>query len=66
LLVLHRSGFNTTDRMRRAYVTHYSPELIYGLRTVGPDGVGKPMHLGVPCLRAGRNVFEAAVAEEAN
>jgi len=65
-LVFHRSGFNTTDRMRRAYVTQYSPEPIYKPGTVGPDGVGEPMHLAVPFLRAGTNVFEAAVSGEVN
>ena len=46
-LTFHRSGFNTTDRMRRAYVTQYSPELIY------KPGTTELMHLGEPFLRDG-------------
>ena len=57
-LVFHRSGFNTTDRMRRAYVTQYSPEPIYKPGTVGPDGVGEPMHLAVPFLENGRVIYQ--------
>ena len=49
-LSFHRSGANTTDRMRRAYVTQYSPEPL-----LKPDGSG-PMHLAVPFLHAGRRV----------
>jgi hypothetical protein len=51
-LVFHRSGFNTTDRMRRAYVTQYSPEPIF------KPGTHEPMHLAVPFLEAGRNVYQ--------
>ena len=43
----HRSGPNLTDRMRRAYVTQYSPEAI-----VKPDGSG-PLHLAEPFLKDG-------------
>jgi len=46
-LTFHRSGSNTTDKMRRAYVTQYSPEPI-----VKPDS-GEPMHLAVPFLKDG-------------
>ncbi len=49
-LTFHRSGANTTDRMRRAYVTQYSPEPISK-----PDGSG-PMHLEVPFLKNGERV----------
>ncbi len=49
-LVFHRSGFNTTDRMRRAYVTQYSPEPIF------KPGTHDPMHLAVPFLEDGRVV----------
>ncbi len=47
-LCFHRSGANTTERMRRAYVTQYSPSLIYK-----PD-TGELMHLGVPFLKQGK------------
>lgn len=47
-LSFHRSGANTTDRMRRAYVTQYSPEPIYR------PGTDELMHLGVPFLDNGR------------
>lgn len=43
----HRSGPNTTDRMRRAYVTQYSAEPIY------QPGTTELMHLGVPFLEGG-------------
>lgn len=49
-LTFHRSGQNTTDRMRRAYVTQYSPKPI-----IKPDGSG-PMHLAVPFLTDGKIV----------
>jgi hypothetical protein len=38
--------------MRRAYVTQYSPEPIFKL------GTHEPMHLAVPFLEAGRNVYQ--------
>jgi ectoine hydroxylase-related dioxygenase (phytanoyl-CoA dioxygenase family) len=41
-LCFHRSGFNSTDKMRRAYVTQYSSEIV---RKPGED---KPYHLAVP------------------
>lgn len=41
-LCFHRSGFNSTDKMRRAYVTQYSPEIIKKPGEVGP------YHLAVP------------------
>ena len=46
-LSFHRSGPNLTDRMRRAYVTQYSPEAI-----VKPGGTG-PLHLAEPFLNNG-------------
>lgn len=49
-LTFHRSGANTTDRMRRAYVTQYSPQPIYK-----PDS-NELLHLGVPFLKEGRIV----------
>lgn len=49
-LSFHRSGANSTPRMRRAYVTQYSPEPI-----LKPDGSG-PMHLAVPFLQSGNIV----------
>jgi len=49
-LTFHRSGANTTDRMRRAYVTQYSPQPIYK-----PDS-DELLHLGVPFLKDGRVV----------
>lgn len=49
-VVFHRSGANTTDQMRRAYVTQYSPEPIINPAT------DEPLHLAVPFLRAGRHV----------
>jgi ectoine hydroxylase-related dioxygenase (phytanoyl-CoA dioxygenase family) len=49
-ITFHRSGANTTDRMRRAYVTQYSTEPI-----LVPD-TGELMHLGVPFLQEGRIV----------
>ena len=50
-LSFHRSGPNTTDQMRRAYVTQYSPEI---LRRPGET---EPMHLGVPFLQNGRRIL---------
>ena len=49
-ITFHRSGANTTNKMRRAYVTQYSPEPIYKPNTQ------ELMHLGVPFLRSGRIV----------
>ena len=49
-LVFHRSGGNTTDQMRRAYVTQYSPEPIY------KGGTEELMHLSAPFLESGRRV----------
>ena len=48
----HRSGPNTTDKMRRAYVTQYSPELIF------KPGTQELMHLGVPFLKGGKRLRE--------
>jgi ectoine hydroxylase-related dioxygenase (phytanoyl-CoA dioxygenase family) len=49
-LTFHRSGANTTDQMRRAYVTQYSVEPI-----VQP-GTDELLHLGVPFLKHGQVV----------
>ena len=49
-LTFHRSGANTTDNMRRAYVTQYSPDPILNPETE------EPMHLAVPFLDAGQRV----------
>ena len=48
-LSFHRSGANLTDKMRRAYVTQYSPEPIYRPETQ------ELMHLGVPFLEEGKS-----------
>ena len=47
-LTFHRSGANTTQKMRRAYVTQYSPG------PVCKPGTAELMHLGVPFLSNGR------------
>ena len=47
-VTFHRSGANTTDRMRRAYVTQYSAEPIHAA------GSAEPMHLAVPFLEQGQ------------
>lgn len=52
-VTFHRSGANSTDRMRRAYVTQYSAEPIYR-----PDSE-ELMHLGVPFLQNGQILPEA-------
>lgn len=49
-LSFHRSGANLTNKMRRAYVTQYSPEPIYR-----PDS-DEPMHLAVPFMKGGEIV----------
>ena len=49
-LTFHRSGANTTDKMRRAYVTQYSPELI------NAQNSDQLMHLGVPFLNSGEKL----------
>ncbi len=54
-LTFHRSGANTTDRMRRAYITQYSPEPIYK-----PEG-NELMHLGAPFLRDGDVIYQPPV-----
>ncbi|MCA9047380.1 MAG: phytanoyl-CoA dioxygenase family protein [Planctomycetaceae bacterium] len=48
-VTFHCSGANTTDRMRRAYVTQYSSEPIY------KPGTTDPLHLAVPFLRDGHS-----------
>ena len=50
-LSFHRSGPNTTNQMRRAYVTQYSPEILRR-----PNET-EPMHLGVPFLENGRRIL---------
>ncbi|MCA9085148.1 MAG: phytanoyl-CoA dioxygenase family protein [Planctomycetaceae bacterium] len=49
-ITFHCSGANTTNRMRRAYVTQYSAEPI-----LRPDD-GIPMHLAIPFLKNGHIV----------
>lgn len=49
-LSFHSSGPNTTGKLRRAYVTQYSPEPI-----LHPD-TNEPMHLAVPFLENGKNL----------
>ena len=49
-LTFHRSGANTTNKMRRAYVTQYSPDPI-----INPE-TNDPMHLAVPFLSKGERV----------
>jgi hypothetical protein len=51
--ILHRSGANTTDRMRRVYVAQYSAEPI-----LDADGVA-PRHLAEPVLLDGRPMSSA-------
>ena len=54
-LTFHRSGANTTNQMRRAYVTQYSPEPICR------PGTNELLHLGVPFLsEASENRWEEA------
>lgn len=49
-LTFHRSGANRTDKMRRAYVTQYSPEVIRR------PGESEPMHLADAFLKDGERV----------
>jgi ectoine hydroxylase-related dioxygenase (phytanoyl-CoA dioxygenase family) len=49
--LFHRSGANTTDKMRRSYLCQYSPEPI-----MTKDG-SKPWCAAVPFLKGGRNIF---------
>jgi ectoine hydroxylase-related dioxygenase (phytanoyl-CoA dioxygenase family) len=49
-VTFHRSGANTTDKMRRAYVTQYSAEPLFK-----PNST-ELMHLGVPFLNDGQKV----------
>jgi ectoine hydroxylase-related dioxygenase (phytanoyl-CoA dioxygenase family) len=55
-LTFHRSGANTTNKMRRAYVTQYSPEII-----LDPES-SQPKHLAVPFLRDAAVVYEPSLA----
>tara|TARA_B100001123_G_scaffold196976_1_gene224335 strand:- start:465 stop:1214 length:750 start_codon:yes stop_codon:yes gene_type:complete len=52
-LSFHRSGTNITNQMRRAYVTQYSPKIIYR------PGETEPMHLGVSFLENGRIIWNS-------
>ena len=52
-LSFHRSGPNTTDKYRRAYVTQYSPEIIRRPTET------EPMHLGVPFLENDRIIWNS-------
>ena len=56
-VTFHSSGANTTDQMRRAYVTQYSPAPI-----LHPD-TNQPMHLAVPFLEQGHIVHAPARQE---
>ena len=47
-LSFHQSGTNITDRMRRPYVTQYSPKIIYR------PSETSPIHLDVPFLDNGQ------------
>jgi ectoine hydroxylase-related dioxygenase (phytanoyl-CoA dioxygenase family) len=51
--VLHRSGPNKTNRMRRIYLPQYS-----GAPIKRPDG--KPWAMATPFLKAGRSVYDHA------
>lgn len=59
-LTFHRSGTNSTDRMRRAYVTQYSPEPM-----INPAD-RKPIHLAVPFLKEGQVVTGEPQGEDAS
>lgn len=52
-LSFHSSGANTTDRMRRAYVTQYSAQLIT------KQNSEELMHLGVPFLADGKKLRDS-------
>ena len=54
-LTFHRSGANTTDKMRRAYVTQYSPQ------PITKPGTNELMHLGVPFLRDGEVIYNPKI-----
>ncbi len=51
-LIFHCSSANHTDSMRRAYVTQYSPEVIFD------PGTKMPKHLAVPFLKNGTNIYK--------
>jgi len=51
--LLHRSGPNTTNRMRRIYLPQYSSAVIKR-----PDG--KPWAMATPFLKGGKNVYDRA------
>jgi ectoine hydroxylase-related dioxygenase (phytanoyl-CoA dioxygenase family) len=51
-ITFHRSGTNTTDKMRRAYVTQYSAEKLY------QPNSDQLMHLGVPFLENGKVIAD--------
>jgi ectoine hydroxylase-related dioxygenase (phytanoyl-CoA dioxygenase family) len=50
-LVFHRSGFNTTDRMRRVYLSQYS-----SAQSMKADGSG-PFGPAVPFLQDGERIY---------
>ncbi len=56
-LTFHRSGENTTNKMRRAYVTQYSPDVILDPET------GQPKHLAVPFISNGQIVYGKQLAQ---
>jgi ectoine hydroxylase-related dioxygenase (phytanoyl-CoA dioxygenase family) len=51
-VTFHRSGANTTNKMRRVYLPQFAPEQI-----INPKD-GKPSGLCVPFLKDGKNVFK--------
>ena len=51
--VFHRSGPNTTNRMRRVYLPQYSAAPIHR-----PDG--KPWAMATPFLQGGKNIYDHA------
>lgn len=56
-VTFHRSGANSTDQMRRAYVTQYSAEPICSPET------GRPLHLAEPFLERGQVVWRGGAAD---
>jgi len=50
----HRSGANTTPRMRRVFLTQYSSEVIIDQTT------GKPWAQDVPFIKDGENIYDHA------
>lgn len=54
-LTFHRSGANNTKNMRRAYVTQYSPDVVFDPAT------GQPMHLAVPFMKDGEIIYDKSL-----